>query len=450
MISKTFCILPWIQLSTRPNGHVRLCCTANASSAGPTNDKIYGGEIGILKENNGQPSNFGSHDLTTLWNNDFMKYIRLTMLKGEIPPSCSKCFTEEASGYRSKRNWETIYWSKRLDVDQIVKDTKEDGSVPPKIYYLDLRMGTKCNLKCIMCSPHDSSMWVGDWKKLYPQIENESLKELCSWKKDSGGGGSYTWHKNNPRFWNQLYDQLPNLRQLYFAGGEALVIEEHYTLLEEIIKRGYGDQIELRYNSNGIDIPDRLFELWDKFYNVRFHFSIDSIKDMNHYIRYPTKWNKITDSLRILDESKDNIEVTIACAVQALNVYYIPDIIKWKIEQNFKKINLFPLGAGLINFHFVYHPALLNVKVLPNWFKIEVKDKFEKFYDWLINNYRNDDEFIESGHGIKKLKGIVKFMFSQSWARRLPEFQEYINLLDNIRNTNFRETFPEMERILDE
>ncbi|MCJ8275436.1 MAG: hypothetical protein MJK18_01235 [Bdellovibrionales bacterium] len=38
-ISPTFCILPWIHMSTRPNGHMRVCCTANASSAGATNDK---------------------------------------------------------------------------------------------------------------------------------------------------------------------------------------------------------------------------------------------------------------------------------------------------------------------------------------------------------------------------------------------------------------------------
>ena len=32
-----------------------------------------------------------------------------------------------------------------------------------------------------MCSPHDSSLWVSDWNKLYSQIENPSLKELMTW-----------------------------------------------------------------------------------------------------------------------------------------------------------------------------------------------------------------------------------------------------------------------------
>jgi MoaA/NifB/PqqE/SkfB family radical SAM enzyme len=427
---------------------MRVCCTANASSAGKTNDKKYGGEIGILKEDDGIPSNLGRHDLISSWNNTYMRNTRLMMLKGDIPMSCSKCFIEEAAGHRSKRNWETEYWSQRIDVAKLIQETQEDGSVPPKIYYVDLRMGTKCNLKCIMCSPHDSSLWVGDWKKLYPQIQNDSLKQLCAWEKGSGGGGSYVWHKNNPKFWDQLYDQIPNIKQLYFAGGEALVIEEHYQLLEEVARRGYGDQIELRYNSNGIDIPKRLFELWDKFYRVRYHFSIDSVKDMNDYIRWPPHWNKIKESLNILDKSKEHIEVTIACAVQALNIYYIPDLIKWKIKQNFKKINPYPLGAGLINFHFVYHPAFLNVKTLPLWFKEKVRDKYEKFYIWLQDNYRNDSEFLQSGYGINRLKGMISFMFSDDWSRRLPEFREYITLMDKIRGTNFKETFVEMRGLI--
>ena len=55
--SKTFCILPWVHLSTRPDGQMRVCCTANASSVGPTNDKEHGGQIGVLKDEMGRPNN---------------------------------------------------------------------------------------------------------------------------------------------------------------------------------------------------------------------------------------------------------------------------------------------------------------------------------------------------------------------------------------------------------
>ena len=55
--SDTFCILPWVHLSTRPDGSMRVCCTANASSVGPTNDKEHGGMVGVLKDDEGRPNN---------------------------------------------------------------------------------------------------------------------------------------------------------------------------------------------------------------------------------------------------------------------------------------------------------------------------------------------------------------------------------------------------------
>lgn len=436
-------------MSTRPNGHMRVCCTANASSAGATNDKVWGGEVGIVKNDDGKPANLNHTDLLSGWNNLYMKSIRKQMLNGEIPPSCSKCFKEEAAGHRSKRNWETEYWSQRVDVDSLLTDTSEDGSVPAKMYYVDLRLGTKCNLKCIMCSPHDSSLWVSDWNKLYPNIKNEELKGVMTWNnKGKIDGASYDWHVDNPAFWEQLYEQIPHMRQLYFAGGESTIIKEHYELLEECIKRGYASKIELRYNSNGIEMPEKLFELWNHFKRVRFHFSIDTHGEMNDYIRFPSKWDHIEKQFRRLDETGDNIEVTIACAVQMLNMYYIPDFIKWKLQQGYKKINPWPLGAGLINFHFVYHPAHLNVKVFPKWMKQKIREKYEDFYQWLEDNHRNDEEFLTNSYGIPRLRGMVKFMESEDWSQRMPQFIEYIEKMDAIRGTSFRDTFPEMADLL--
>lgn len=450
-ISPTFCILPWIHMSTRPNGHMRVCCTANASSAGATNDKKWGGEVGIVKNDDGKPANLNHTDLLSGWNNLYMRSVRTQMLKGEIPASCSKCFKEEAAGHRSKRNWETEYWNRRVDTQSLVADTQEDGSVPAKMYYVDLRLGTKCNLKCIMCSPHDSSMWISDWNKLYPQIEDPNLKEIMVWhNRGQVDGASYDWHKDNPVFWQQLYDQIPHMKQLYFAGGESTIIQEHYDLLEECIKRGYAKNIELRYNSNGIEMPEKLFTLWNEFKRVRFHFSLDSYAEMNDYIRYPSQWSQIENQLRRLDETPDNIEITIACAVQMLNMYYIPDFIKWKLQQNYKKINPWPLGAGMINYHFVYHPAHLNVKVFPKWMKQKVREKYEAFYPWLLKNYRNDEDFINNSYGIKRLQGMVSFMESEDWSQRMPQFVEYIQRMDKIRGTRFEKTFPEMAGLLNE
>ena len=165
--SDTFCLLPWVHLSTRPDGSMRVCCTANASSVGPTNDKLHGGQVGILKTSDGRPNNLNVSDFETAWNSDYMKNVRLQMLNGGKPPSCLKCYKEEEAGHRSKRQWETHYWSQRVDLDKILGETKLDGEVPPNLAYIDLRFGTKCQLACVMCSPHDSSGWIKDYKKYF-------------------------------------------------------------------------------------------------------------------------------------------------------------------------------------------------------------------------------------------------------------------------------------------
>jgi MoaA/NifB/PqqE/SkfB family radical SAM enzyme len=454
----TFCALPWIHLSTRPNGHMRVCCTANASSVGATNDKIHGGEVGILKNDDGKPANFNHTSLSEAWNNSYMRNIRKDMLNDRIPPSCVKCFKEESSGHRSKRQWETEFWNNRIDIQGLVNETKEDGSIPQKVYYIDLRLGTKCNLKCAMCSPHDSSLWVDDWNKLHPQIENETLKESMQWdNKGQVDGATYNWHINNEKFWDELYLQIPHIKQLYFAGGEATIIEHHYLLLEKCIEMGHANKIQLRYNSNGVELPDRLFRLWKEFKSVRFHYSIDSIEKMNDYIRHPSKWSHMKEMFHKLDNTEENVEVTIACAVQMFNMYYLPDFIKWKWEMNFKKINIWPLGAGMINYHFVYHPPHLNVKVFPASFKMKIRAKYEEFYQWLEETIAvsggdsyTKEEFLRAPYGIKRLKGMVDFMDSEDWSRRLPEFREYVQLLDKIRGTSFEEVFPEMAEIMRE
>ena len=201
-------------------------------------------------------------------------------------------------------------------------------------------------------------------------------------------------------------------------------------------------------------MPPRLFELWSHFKKVIFHYSVDSVYEMNDYIRFPSKWDHTVKQFHLLDNTGPNVEVTVACAVQALNIYYVPDFIKWKLKQNFKKINIWPFGAGMINYHFVYWPGHLNVKIFPQWFKDEVKRKYEEFYPWLEENWEmsgapSKEKFMNASYGIKRLQGMVKFMMSEDWSQRMPQFREYITKFDNQRGTDFTEVFPEMAGLLD-
>ena len=444
--SSTFCVLPWTHLATRPNGDVRLCCGSNASGA-----HIGDNTLGLVRMENGVPANLGKETPLEAFNNVYMQDVRKTMIDGAIPASCTKCFEEEANGVISKRVWETYDWEQQgIDLKELIDNTTEDGIVPPIIRYLDLRLGHTCNLKCIMCSPHDSSRWIPDYEKLVEKTKNIQILKQSKWDKSTFN--NYWYEK--PEFWNDIFDQIPNVKQLYFAGGEPLMIKEHKIYLEEIIKRGYSKQISLRYNSNGIFVSDEIIEIWKQFKMVRYAFSIDAVDEKNYYIRYPAKWSDIEHSLRLLDETPENINISIACAVQALNIKHIIDFAKWKLNQNFKKINKYKLhgyevGGGLISLHMLYIPTYLSARILPTEDKEEVKQQILEFKKWLWDNYRQDDDFWKiNPYGWKRWEAIMKFIDAEDHTSQLDDFKEFIDKMDIIRGLNSKEIFPELENLL--
>lgn len=433
-MSKTFCPLPWIHIATRPNGDVRVCCTANASGAGINDEK----SAGLIKQD-GVIMNLKHNTLEEIWNSKEMRDTRLKMLNNEIPTSCTKCFEEESKGITSKRQWETVVWKERIDLGNVVSKMDTDGTMPMDIPYFDLRLGNMCQLKCIMCSPHDSSSWIKDWKIQYPKYQVIELKQDQDWDRSF----DYTWYQKGS-FLDTMKNQAQYIKELYFAGGEPLLIPEHYKILEFMVDSGNAKNCVLRYNSNGLELPEKLFEMWNHFKQVKFNFSVDSVGEKNDYIRYPSKWENVVSNLERLDNTPDNIIVNIACAVQALNVSSITDLILWKQSKNFKKINLPPHGAGLIGTHLVYLPSYLNVRVLPQHIKDRVKVNIEQFCSSI-----NDTEFLTNPYGLQRWQGLIKYMNSEDWSHKLPALKEYLIVTDQQRNTDFICVFPELSDLFD-
>lgn len=461
--SKTFCALPWMHVSTRPNGHMRVCCTANASgvqNADSTNKTAS--EVGVLRREDGKPANLATTGLLEAWNNTYMKETRKTMMRGEQPASCLKCYKEEEAGHRSKRQWETDKWIRDEGIESILQgyDT-ETGEVPAQVRYVDLRLGSKCQLACVMCSPHDSSNWVPDHKKIWSNLKNKKLKSTMAWEKESGklawSGGSYNWHKKNKDFFPELYTQIPHIKQLYWAGGEPLIHDEHYELLEKCIREGYASQMEVRYNSNGLEWRDDLFDLWKHFKKVIYHFSIDDIEDRLNFVRYPAEFKHLEKQMHVLDNyPHGNLMLTTAFTGMAINYFYVPEFIKWKINSDFKLLNQWPSGAGIFSCHLAYWPPQLNVKALPTFFKEEVRLKWEQdLYPWLEQNWQkctgvkehnvSYEQWRNSEYGIKRLEGLLNFMDAEDWSNRLPETAEWCYTVAETRGQDFDKIYPDMD-----
>lgn len=427
--SKTWCPLPFMHIATRPNGDVRLCATANASGSGDDENK----EAGLVKHN-GVQLNLRHHTIEEVWNSSYITDVRKKMMNGEKPSSCMKCYNEEAQGIPSKREWETKEWEHRIDFADMMSKVNSDGSSPVFLPYFDLRLGNMCQLKCVMCSPHDSSAWIKDWKVQFPKYKLFELKNDQGWDRTM----DYTWYQKGS-FLESMRSQAQNIKELYFAGGEPTLIPEHYKILEFMVDSGNSKNCVLRYNSNGVDLPEKLFELWNHFKEVRFNISIDAVGEKNDYIRYPSKWNAMLETLRRLDDTPDHIIINIACAVQLLNILYLPELARWKIGQNYKKIHTSVNSGGVTGMHLVCYPSYLNMRVLPK----ELKDLAVSRVNEFLNSY-STPQFDNDMYGRRRWLGMINYIQAEDWSHKLPAAIEYLEVNDATRGSDFRKTFPEL------
>lgn len=430
-MSSTFCPIPWIFQAVRSNGDMRICCQANV-----TKNK------GVLRKADGTAFNAGKDSLSSSRNSDLMIEVRKNMINGKWSEECGRCKIEEENGLISRRKYEQ---DKNLySFSDAEKDTNLDGTIDTEqvpIQYYDLRFGNFCNLKCRMCGPTDSNAWYEDWVSLTNTMTfNESSGPVTIREIDGKfQTDQYSWPSYEP-FWNNLEQNISNIRYVYFAGGEPMLIERHYDFLERCVKAGTSQNISIEYNTNMSTIPTRILNLWDKFKHVNIGASVDGYKEILEYQRNPANWEKVYNNLQKIDQLPDNVYAWLAVTVTAYNVNHIVDFMKWKLlESGFKKINS-SNKRRIITHHIAHHPKHLNIRVLPDEMKMIIVQRYKEFVIWVKEN--NFDE-----HDIKRAEeitaSITKYMLSDSYYQSdWKHFVDYTNKLDLIRGEQLADVEP--------
>jgi len=421
--SKTFCALPWIHMATFPDGTAPICCMAT----NPPRQEV----------------NMNKMTLPEIVNSEYFKDVRVKMLKGEKPETCSFCFKEEETGGTSYRMNQNKEWIEKLSLDvinDIVSKTEEDGTIPFDLYSVDFRLGNTCNLKCIMCQPQDSSKWVKD---------NEKLAEMTQMGDNPGGAkrifqekikyydrDNYEWYKKES-FTKALVEDSNNIRHMIIAGGEPFYIKEHKELIKKLVDTGASFNIDISYHTNGTIYDEELVELWENFNQVTLYFSLDSYKEINRYLRYPSYFDTIQKNLHRFDtECSPNVRMDILATATNLSLWYTPEFVKWVKDQQFMRITYKDsddFSGGYIFSGVVHYPEFLNPAVLPKKVKKAITFKLLKH----IDEYK--DVLVYDN-----LKAYVDMMNASDLSYRLPELKEYLENLDKIRPTNYKVAFKEL------
>jgi radical SAM protein with 4Fe4S-binding SPASM domain len=404
--SKSFCMLPWMHMHAFPDGRAYPCCLSD-----------YWHPVGDLRK----------HTMEEVWNQEPYRLMRQNMLEDKPCKECTKCYEQEQHGafsmrYDSNRN----YGHHISEVDT----TLADGTHPDfKIRYWDVRFSNLCNFSCRSCGPIFSSNWYNDHVKLYNRKPDVLGRDMSRVEYTAG---------NEDSMIEQMMPHIPYLEQVYFAGGEPLIMKEHYFLLEKLIEAGKTD-VRIQYNTNYSELrfkDKHVFEYWKYFKNVSVGASLDASGARAELMRKGTDWSQTLNNRRRMMEEVPHVDFYVSATISAMNVLHVLDFHKEWTEQGL-------IQAKDFNVNICQSPEWYRVDILPDRFKKEVvTPAYEQHIAWL----EPQDTLKRATSGFKS---ILNLMNNQSQIHHWSKFKKEVADLDRIRNENFWTTFTELQQLKD-
>jgi len=440
--SETFCMYPWIHIHAYPTGEAYPCCMSEMDQS-----------VGNCREKT----------LSEIWHDKPMQDLRHNMLNEIKSDACKRCYEQEASGFFSGRRSANKHHGhniSRIDESDF------------KMLYWDIRFSNLCNLSCRSCGHIFSSSWFKDQSKLanfqlienynniadpsWPKVEvvddfknvSEEIKQECAdvhgfqipskeslIQMQSTNKALQYAGRFETDMWEQLIDHIDHVEQIYFAGGEPLLMEEHYLILEELVKRGRFD-VSLLYNTNftHVNLKDKtVFEYWKKFNTVAVGASLDGSGEYAEYIRKGTNWNQVEqnriDMLRICPQ----VDFYISPTLSIMNAMHLPDFHRDWVEKGL-------IRHQDLNINILQFPHHYRIDIAPDDYKKELQEKYEKHLEWL----RPHDELNRATVGFES---AINFMNATDNSGLIKKFWDKTHQLDSIRKENILNVIPELSKL---
>lgn len=434
---ESFCPEPWSQLEIDAQGDYKICCLAN-----------YDKDFGMAVDDNGQIMNVMTHSFEEAINSKTHREHRLQLSRNEKPQRCRNCYDSEEA---TKGNTYTNGQSKRQFILNFVKDipeyvthetantvTCQDGSINPKIVNLDIRFGNLCNYKCVMCSPQHSNLWYEDWllvskggpelhnraegvykkgeHKIYPLLVDQAGKLKMS--------GLEPWWETDT-WWNRFEKVAPDLRHIYFTGGEPLLVPQMQECLDRLISNGYAKNIVLRYDTNLSVINKKVIDKWKHFKNVILAVSLDDVDERYNLIRNPGDFEKFESNVKFILDNNIPIKYFSTC-IGTFSIYSMTRNIDFARKYGVPSF-----------FRFLEQPAWLDIRYLPKDAKLEI-----------IKNLENRSDSNEHTAWYRSQIALLKKYLDLENIDNIREFVRVMDILDSTRKTNWRQTLPDVDDII--
>lgn len=374
LTNRRFCPLPWTGFMYNHDGAVKNCIRSTET-------------IGDVKHNTIEEIMQGTANLER----------QRSMLLGKDSANCTSCYNLE----QDKRSFDVI--SDRIYYIRELKHT------PLSLYRagqfnlqtIDVRWSNTCNFACVYCSPEFSSRWAGELNIVQPAPSEQQLAQ----------------------FKDYIVQHADQLRHVYMAGGEPMLMKENLELLA--VLKDKNPDVNLRINTNLSKVDTRVFEQVCEFKNVHWIVSVETIEHEFEYIRYGGSWQDFVDNLRHIRNLNHKISFNMLHFL--LNYQSIFGCVDYLSQMGFHN-NSFIIGA-------LQGPEYLNIRNLPE----HVLQSVKQILTERIN--ANPKYLLEDGY--RNMLTHLEQPFEKNLAR---SFQE-LAIMDQRRGLHSQDVFKDLYKL---
>lgn len=383
---------------------------------------------------------------SALHNTNHKKLERREMLNGEKPTGCQYCWNIESLGtdYISDRHIRnsTIFTEERYE--QTLKGPW-DQNINPE--YIEINFGNECNFKCGYCHPKFSTRFYNEIKDHGPVTSVKNHRCDIDWME------LYQREEENPyadAFWRWWPELRKTLNIMRVTGGEPLMHRSTWQLFDKIDIEPM-PYLELNINSNlGVkhSLVERMAETVERLSNekkirtFRLFTSIDTWGKRAEYIRTGLDlelWEKNFHTYL----TKTTMPINFMITFNILCVTSFPSLLEKILE--WRKI----YGHKRVRFDTPYlrEPLQYDINILPKEDFMPHMKKSLKFMEDNIDEKNDKFSVVE----YEKFKRVVDYMRTTHYPESKliegrKDFYNWFNELDKRRDTQFLETFPELEQ----
>ncbi len=398
----SICPLPWINFSLDVDGTSRPCCKFAHYSEGSR----Y------------QLRNLREAPLDEVWNSPAMQLLRQDFRLGRKPSECATCWREEAAGILSYR--QTFVRYREIDAPIDYDESRAESPLA-----VDLKLTNACNLKCRICSPVASSLWLREELE-QPGAEREAYARSLARDRTYYLSNKVTRQPGNERTFRRW---LARVEHVEITGGEPMLSSESREIIELLVEMGRAAHVSLLFNTNVTVVEPRITRHVDRFKRVQICLSVDDLSGRLEYQRAPCDWETVQRNMDAYAAmASPRCQIYAFCSVSIFNVWYLPEYVQWVATR-------YGPDRMLISLNLVHGPRHQCIQVLPRALKDSVRVRLESI---VIRGPRY-------AHVLRQVREVIKFMDSgedpggEGWSTFLRTTAER----DAIRGEDFAKALPE-------